>query len=53
MEKNEVLLDNQRHIIDLREMQEHDIASGESVATFRQSVSLQLMDKKEPKSAFL
>ena len=51
MAKIEVLLDNQRHIINFRDMQEHNTASGESVAISRESVSSQLMDKKEPGKA--
>lgn len=53
MAKIEVLLDNQRHIINFRDMQEHNTASGESVTISRESINSEVMDKNEPGKVFL
>lgn len=48
MVKIEVLLDNQRHIINFRDMREHNTASGESVTISREFINSEVMDKNGP-----
>lgn len=52
MIKIEVLLDNQPHIINFRDMQEHNTASGESVTISRESINPELMDQHGPGKVF-
>lgn len=52
MAKIEVLLDNQPHIINFRDMREHNTASGESVTISRESINSDVMDQNAPGKVF-
>lgn len=52
MAKVEILLDNQLHIINFRDMRELNTASGESVTVFRESFNSQVMDELGPGKVF-
>lgn len=52
MAKIEVLLDNQPHIINFRDMREHNTASGESVTISRESITSDVMDENAPGKVF-
>lgn len=53
MAKVDILLDHQRHIINLRDMQEYNTASGESVIISRETIGSEAMDREGPGKEFL
>lgn len=52
MRKVDLLLDNQRHVVDFRDMKDHNTASGESVSISRESLSSEATNDTEAGKGF-